>query len=161
MFLNMIGAMHVGFSMASANQLAPMLDVKYGWDTPSQQALWESLIGSSVLVGLCTGAMFGGKVILIGRRKTMLLMNIVGSVGVAMTLVQNLSMLLIGRLIYGLAVGIESVCMPRYIEEYVPLRKYSLCIALYAFSINGGSLYALTSAVILPKDDDVQALMDD
>ena len=105
--------------------------------------------------------MFGGKIILIGRRKTMLLMNLVGSVGVAMTLVQNLEMLLIGRLIYGLAVGVESVCMPRFVEEYVPLRKYSLCIAIYAFAINIGSLYALTSAVILPKDTETQALMDD
>ena len=70
-------------------------------------------------------------------------------------------MLLLGRVIYGLAVGVESVCMPRYIEEYVPLRKYSLCIAIYAFSMNIGTLFALTSAIMLPKDTDTVALEDD
>ena len=61
--------------------------MKYGWDTDSQQALYQSLIGSSVIVGLCAGSMFAGKIILIGRRKTMLLFNMVGMVGVTMTLV--------------------------------------------------------------------------
>lgn len=50
--------------------------------------------------------------------------------------------------------------MPRYVEEFVPLRRYGLCIALYAFSINIGSLFALSSAIILPKDTDEQALED-
>ena len=119
------------------------------------------MIGSSVIVGLAAGAMFGGKIILIGRRKTMILMNLIGMVGVSMTLIENLWMLLIGRVIYGLAVGVESVCMPRYVEEYLPLHKYSLCIGIYAFSINIGSLFALTDAIILPKDTDTQALLDD
>ena len=107
-----------------------------------------------MIVGLCAGAMFGGKIILIGRRKTMLLFNLVGIIGVTMTLIQQYWLLLLGRVIYGLAVGVESVCMPRYIEEYVPLRKYSLCIAIYAFSMNIGTLFALTSAILLPKDTD-------
>ena len=58
------------------------------------------------MVGLCAGAMFGGKIILIGRRKTQIIMNVVGIAGVAMTLVQSLPMLLFGRVIYGIAVGV-------------------------------------------------------
>ena len=69
-------------------------------------------------------------------------------------------MLLFGRIIWGLAVGIQSVCMPRYVEEFVPLRKYGLCIALYAFSMNIGTLIALMSGIILPLDDDTEALLD-
>ena len=57
-------------------------------------------------MGLTVGALTGGKVIIIGRRKTMLLMNVVGIVGVAMTLIENLYMLLFGRVIYGLAIGV-------------------------------------------------------
>ena len=48
--------------------------------------------------------------------------------------------------------------MPRFVEEFVPLHKYGLCIALYAFSINIGFLIALTDAVILPKDDETELL---
>ena len=156
----MMGGFHVGFAIGCANQLATLFDVKYGWDE-SQQSLYQSLIGSSVLVGMASGAMIGGKIIRIGRRRTMMIMNLVGIFGVAMTLVQDIWMLLLGRVIYGLAVGICSVCLPRYVEEYVPLSRYSLCIALYAFSMNVGSLFALCSAIILPKDTDTQALLDD
>lgn len=78
-----------------------------------------------------------------------------------MTLIQSFPLLLIGRLIYGIAVGVESVCMPRYVEEYLPLRRYGLCIALYAGSINIGSTMAILSAVILPSDTDTEALLAD
>ena len=157
MLLMILGAWHVGYSIASANQVATLLNVKYGW-TEAQQPLNQSLIGSSVIVGLCVGSMFGGKVIAIGRRNTVLLMNLVGCFGVCLTLIQNFPLLLIGRLIYGMAVGVNSVCLPRYVEEYVPLRRYGLCIVLYSGSINIGSTMAILSAIILPPDDDTAAL---
>ena len=84
----------------------------------------------------------------------MLMMNLVGMFGVTMTLYQDIYMLLLGRIIYGIAVGVQSVCMPRYLEEYVPISNYSLCIAIYAFSMNFGNLFSLCSAVWLPSDDD-------
>lgn len=31
-----LGSLHVGFSMASANQLAALFNAKYGWDTKSE-----------------------------------------------------------------------------------------------------------------------------
>ena len=90
----------------------------------------------------------------------MLIMLAVGIVGVSMTLIENFYMLIFGRVVYGLSVGVSSVCMPRYVEEFVPLHKYGICIALYAFSMNIGTLIALTSAIILPKDDDTDAILD-
>ena len=34
----LLGSMHVGFSMSSANQLAALFNAKYGWDTKSSQS---------------------------------------------------------------------------------------------------------------------------
>ena len=84
-----LGSLHVGFSMASANQLAALFNAKYGWVTPADKSLNQSLIGSSVVVGLSCGALSGGKIISIGRRKTQIIFNVIGMVGVAMCLVQN------------------------------------------------------------------------
>ena len=81
--------------------------------------------------------------------------NLIGACGTAMTLVENLPMLLIGRVIFGTAVGIQAVCMPRYVDEIVPLRRYNVCIACYVLSINIGYVFALCSAVLLPPDTDV------
>ena len=130
----MMGGFHLGFAVGCTNQLATLFNVKYGWDE-SQQSFYQSLIGSSVIAGMATGALAGGKIIIIGRRKTIIIMNMIGIFGVAMTMVQELWMLLLGRIIYGLAIGICAVGLPRYVEEYIPLNRYSLCIALYAFSM--------------------------
>mmetsp|Transcript_22397 Transcript_22397/g.27553 ORF Transcript_22397/g.27553 Transcript_22397/m.27553 type:complete len:158 (+) Transcript_22397:138-611(+) len=151
-----LGSVHVGFSMSSANQLATELNSKYGWTTDSEKALNQALVGSSIVVGLSCGALCGAKVIPIGRRKTMLIFNVMGVFGVAICMVENFYMLLLGRIIYGFAVGVESVAMPRFLDEVVPLRIYDLCIGLYVVGINVGYVFALDSAVLLPPDEQVQ-----
>ena len=59
-------------------------------------------------------------------------------------------MLLFGRIIYGFAVGVESVAMPRYLDEVVPLRLYNVCIATYYIAICLGYVFALDTAILLP-----------
>lgn len=76
-------------------------------------------------------------------------------------MVENLWFLIIGRLIYGFAVGVQSVGMPRYLDEMVPLRSYNVCIGLYVVFINLGYVFALDTAFLLPIDTDTQALIDD
>ena len=112
-------------------------------------------------MGLSSGALSGSYFIQMGRRKTQLIFNLIGMFGVAMCMIDNLWMLILGRLIYGFAVGVESVGMPRYLDEVVPLRRYNVCIALYVLSINLGYVFALDSAVLLPPDDKKQELIDD
>ena len=96
-----------------------------------------------------------------GRRKVQLIFNLLGIFGVAICMIENLWMLCIGRLIYGFAVGVESVGMPRYLDEVVPLRRYNVCIALYVLAINLGYVFALDSAILLPPDENTQELIDD
>lgn len=44
----------------------------------------------------------------------------VGIVGSGISMVQNIPCLLIGRILFGFTCGLQSVCIPRYIEETVP-----------------------------------------
>ena len=148
----LLGSAHVGYSMSSANQLATEFNNKYHWETDSEQAIHQSYIGASIVCGLSAGALIGSYIIPIGRRKTLLIFNVVGLAGVTMVMFQNIWMLLFGRLIYGFAVGVNSVAMPRYLDEVIPLRLYNICIAMYVTSINVGFLFALDGAIFLPKD---------
>ena len=111
--------------------------------------------------GLSAGALIGSRIIQIGRRNTMLIMNAIGLIGVTMIMFENKWLLLTGRMVYGFAVGVESVAMPRYLDEVVPLRLYNVCIALYVTSINVGFLFALDGAVFIPKDYETQEQIDD
>jgi MFS family permease len=81
--------------------------------------------------------------------------GLVGSVGAGLTLIENFYVLLFGRLILGLTGGSIGVIAIPFIYEYVPVNRQSECIATYLVIGNFGSLIALFSGFILPKDDDV------
>ena len=66
------------------------------------------------------GSISGGKIISYGRKFAIILSSIIGILGVTFTIFENITLILIGRLVYGYATGIQSVLVPRYIEETVP-----------------------------------------
>ena len=110
-----------GYGMSSANQLAQTFNAKYNWDTKKEQDLHNTLIGSSTILGCTIGAAMAGKIISIGRRRTLLMCCAIGIFGTGLSLIENFYMMILGRTIFGLACGIQTVVTPRYIEEYVPV----------------------------------------
>ena len=79
------------------------------------------MIASSMIFGMTIGASTAGKLISIGRRSTLLVCCLLGSIGIGITLIPNFYAMIIGRTIWGLANGIQTVATPRYIEEYIPI----------------------------------------
>jgi MFS family permease len=96
------------------------MNVKFGWVTKHDQSLYQTLIGSSAVLGLTLGAVSGGKIVTIGRRKSYIMACAVGLFGVVLTLFESIAAILIGRLIFGLSCGLLSINIPRYIEETIP-----------------------------------------
>ena len=80
-------AMPIGYATASSNQVTDTLNEKYGWTTEEEKALHQSFIGTSVVVGMATGAFTGGKIIPYGRRLAMIIANSVGILGVSLTMI--------------------------------------------------------------------------
>ena len=117
------------------------------------------MIGSSMILGLALGATSGGKIIGIGRRRTLFLCCAVGMIGVGITLIENFWLMIVGRTLLGLACGLQTVVTPRYIEEYIPIQVYTPCFMTYYVSQNLGNLIALFSGLILPPDSDEKALI--
>ena len=93
-----------------------------------------------------------------GRRRAHLIACFIGIFGVSLTLMRSFQMQLVGRLIYGIAAGLQSVVSPRLIEEYVPLELCGTCITIYAFAQNMGLLICMLIAYILPEDCEIEAL---
>ena len=60
----------------------------------------------------------------------MILSNIIGIIGVSLTIIQNFYLLLLGRIIWGFSAGAQGVISIRMIGEYVPehMAKYSVSI---------------------------------
>jgi MFS family permease len=71
------------------------------------------------------------------------------------------AMLVIGRLIYGIACGVHCVAAIRYIEETVPFDKVSYYLTIFLTSFSSGKVIVMILAAGMPSDDDYDDLYED
>lgn len=112
-----------------------------------------------MVVGMTFGALFGGSLIKIGRRKATFIGGMLCAIGCLITLKLNFYFLIVGRVIYGLGVGIFCSSCPRLIEENLPPHIYETVAASFCFFQTMGTLCAYFLGGLLPNDDDKAALL--
>lgn len=134
-------------------QTAPILIAKFGWDE-SETRLYNSLIGNSGLLGLMVGSIFGGGLITKGRRRAILLMNILIYIGASFTLVRTLATILIGRFICGFAAGIFQMCSIKSIFETVPEKHCGVFGSLTNIFLNFGGLFCVVLGMAVPQNEE-------
>ena len=92
-----------------------LINAKLGWYHDKDEAAHkQALIGTSVVLGMTLGAMFGGQLMKIGRRKAILISCFVGVSGNVTTYFLSFRNLIIGRLLFGISVGLFSSICPRF-----------------------------------------------
>ncbi|MFX1498872.1 MAG: sugar porter family MFS transporter [Promethearchaeota archaeon] len=100
----------------------------------------EELLVSSVLIGAILGAFLGGELAdRYGRRKVIILAAIIftgGAVGTSFA--PNVTTLIIGRIIVGIAIGIASFVAPLYISESAPPKIRGFLVTFNQLSITIG-----------------------
>lgn len=132
--LNIPGVL-LGYAMAYQNQVSPCFNIKFNWNDESTANKWESYLGSSVTLGMTIGAVGGGLLMKIGRRRAILYCCILGMIANGITIVPlNIWAILIGRFLFGLSVGFFSSICPRFIEETVPNHLYDAFAPFFNFS---------------------------
>jgi sugar porter (SP) family MFS transporter len=102
----------------------------------------QELVTSLLLVGAVVGALAAGRVSdRIGRKRTVLITAVVFIVGVLLAaFTPTYPMLLVARVIIGLAVGSASMIVPLYIGEIVPPRVRGGLVSLNQLAITVGIL---------------------
>jgi MFS family permease len=102
----------------------------------------QELVTSLLLVGAVLGALGAGRVAdMIGRRKTVLSTAAVFVIGVLLAaFTPSYPVLLIARIIIGLAVGSASMIVPLYIGEVVPPRFRGGFVSFNQLAITSGIL---------------------
>ena len=96
------------------------------------------------------GAVSGGVLMKIGRRKALIISCVFGIIGVSATYRLNIYSLIIGRWFFGLSVGLFSSISPRYVEETVPHHLYNSLTTFYYSSAVLGGLISYLSGELLP-----------
>jgi MFS family permease len=77
-------------------------------------------LSTSALVGIALGNIFGGDFVKNGRRKTIIIFNILGAIATCFTLVLDFNSMCFGRCLFGFASGILSCATPKVLDETIP-----------------------------------------
>lgn len=104
----------------------------------------EELTVAILLLGATFSAAFAGMIAdTIGRRKTILLSAAIFFVAaLLMAFAPNFDLLILGRLLVGIAIGIASLSVPMYVSELSPPKIRGVCVALNQLMITIGILGA-------------------
>eukprot|EP00347_Sterkiella_histriomuscorum_P017146 403350492 len=147
----------IGYVISCTNQLTITFNAKFDF-VNENQALYQGLIGSSGIFGMTMGALIGGRLMQNGRKNLFVATSIIGIVGCIISMFENIPCILIGRAIFGFACGVQSVCIPRYIEETVPSHANQMFSPLSVMCQTLGGLLSMFMGEGLPNDKDTEAL---
>src|SRR5437868_488537 len=104
----------------------------------------EELVVSMVLVGAAVGALTGRRLAdRFGSRRMLIVTSLSFIVGaIVCALCTSLTMLLVGRIIVGLGIGLSSTTVPVYISEVSPAKARGWQVSLFQLAITVGILAA-------------------
>src|SRR6266852_4160460 len=102
------------------------------------------LIVSGVLAGAAAGALIGGRLAdLFGRRKLLIATAIIFAAGAILcAAAPSAQMLVAGRIIVGIGIGLSSSTVPVYISEVAPANARGWQVSLFQLAITVGILFA-------------------
>ena len=103
------------------------------------------MISSAAITGLVIGSFAAGPLLKAGRRKAIILMNVIACLGVIPTLFLNIWAILVGKFVFGLASGTIIVASSIYLNETVPVEKSST----FDFTTNFGVILGITICLSL------------
>ena len=114
------------------------------------------LLVSSTLLGALLGAVGSGRMTdYYGRRKSLLIAAsgfIIGSL--LSTVAINLGLLISGRFVVGLAIGIASFTVPLYLSEIAPAKIRGAIVLLNTITVTGGIVLAYVVDYLFAKTAD-------
>lgn len=129
------GGLLFGFDTGVISGALPFL--KESWGLSSGQQEW---ITTAVLIGAFLGALFGGRVTdVIGRKKIIIFTSFIFAVGaIACGAAPTPFILILSRIVLGVAIGISSIAVPLYISEIAPAKTRGALVSSFQLMITIG-----------------------
>lgn len=97
------------------------------------------------------GRFFGAWFVQKGRKQCLLTACFIGLVAIAIMMVENVALLIFGRLIYGFSAGLFSAVGGRYVEECSPPQYLSLFFTIYTFGVSLNRPFVVLGTFFLEK----------
>ncbi|XP_065853642.1 inositol transporter 4-like [Euphorbia lathyris] len=137
-----IGGLLFGYD--TGNISGALLYIRDDFERVDKSTFLQELIVSMTVVGAIIGAAFGGVANdKFGRKKTILAADVVFFIGaIIMALAPTYIVIILGRFIIGLGVGMASMTAPLYISEASPASIRGALVSINGLLITGGQFLA-------------------
>ncbi len=114
-------------------------------------AMEAGFMTAAVPLGALLGALLAGKLTeRLGRRMVLMLAASLFTAGaIAAAMVGSVTMLMLARLVLGLAIGVAAVVAPLYIAESAPLRIRGALVSTYQLAITAGIVLSYVTGLII------------
>ena len=149
-----LGMFQFGYILTILNTLMQYFQRDVYNFNDKDKELYSSILNSVVPVGAMIGALGAGPVVKkIGRRTSMIIIDVIILIGSFFTLIPNIHLFIIGRAITGFCIGFNSTLVPLYMNEITPLSIKGLAGAFNQIQVCTGSFLAVLFAFGLPDSD--------
>lgn len=156
-----LGVFHTAFSISGNVLTTPIFAAKLGW-TEEETRINNTMISSAGIIGLAFGSFLGGKLIMSGRRRASILMNIVAIIGSLICMYLNTYTLSLGRFINGLVSGVMNTIIGKSVNECYEGDLASRLSMFTNIGICVGITLAMNLNFLLPPNDaDIETLAKD
>ncbi|KPL14202.1 MAG: MFS transporter [Bacteroides sp. SM1_62] len=145
------GGLLFGFDTGVISGAQNFLQDAGGWGISDSQLEW---VTTAVLIGAVLGAALSGRITdILGRKIVIIIAAVIFAVGAIFTgAAPSVSLLVIGRIIIGIAIGIASFSVPLYISEISPTRNRGALVTMNQLMITIGILVSYISDYLIAND---------
>ncbi len=148
------GGLLFGFDTGVISGALPFL--RQYWKMSDQTVEW---VTTTVLLGAVLGAVASGKLSdYLGRKKMIIINAVIFAIGaLGCALARNTEMLIVMRVVVGIAIGITSYVAPMYIAEVSPTRRRGALVTLNQLMITIGILVSFVTDYMFSNDANLES----
>ena len=145
------GGLLFGFDTGVISGAQNFLQDPNGWGISDSQLEW---VTTAVLIGAVLGAALSGRITdILGRKKVIIIAAVIFAFGAVFTgAAPSISLLVIGRIVIGIAIGIASFSVPLYISEISPTKNRGALVTMNQLMITIGILVSYISDYLIAND---------
>ena len=137
--ISAIGGFLFGYDTGVVSGAMIKVRVWFSLDSTMQEAIVSATIAAAALAAALSGPLTDG----IGRKPTLIISSAVFTIGaVVMGAAVTSWMLLIGRIIVGVGIGVAAMAVPMYIAELAPAKMRGTLVVVNNMFITGGQFVA-------------------
>lgn len=141
----------IGINMGVTDTLHPTFRKLFNWND-AEERYYISLLNSVIPLGALIGALIISPFTLKkGRRLSLLMANFIGLIGTGIMNFVIIELMIFGRLLNGVVIGMNMSCVGIYVKEYVPYDIIGFCGGIYELCYAIGIFVAYLLGLNLPK----------